>query len=199
VIPRLWPKETITCVASGPSLTPEDAARCRRYGRILAVNDGVRSAPWAEALYAAEEKWWTWNHNVFHYLPRYKFTVSRTAALKYQIGFVEPRQEAGLCVTPDAIAHGGHSGYGAVNVAFHLGGPPKRIVLLGYDMQTGPQGEHHFFGEHPDGSHLAYQARLRLWPALYETLHALGVELINATRSTALTCMPCIPLEELFP
>lgn len=194
MIPRLWPKETIVCVASGPSLTYADPARCRPHARILAVNDGVDRAPWADALYAAEEKWWTWNQGS---LPRYKFTVSEPAAMRYSLQFVKPQQEAGLCLDPDGIAHGGHSGYGAVNIAYHLGA--KRIVLLGYDMQPGPEGQHHFFGDHPDGSHLAYASRLKLWPALDAALHAQGVELFNATRQTALTCIPCVQLEDLFP
>ena len=164
---------------------------------MLAINDGVRAAPWADAIYAAEQKWWDWNKAALQYLPRLKVTCSPTAAMAHQLIYVEPRMEFGLCLDPGGIAHGGHSGYGGVNVARHLGA--KRIILLGYDMQPGPQGEHHFFGGHPDNTHLAYESRLRGWPRLYAALTDAGVELINATRETAITCVPRVPIEELFP
>ena len=196
MIPRLWPKETIVCIASGPSLTSADALRCRQKARVLTINDGVMAAPWAEAMYAAEHKWWDWKQNLLQYFPRLKVTCSKTAAKAHQLLYVEPTIEFGLSLDPSKIAHGGHSGYGGVNVAYHLGG--KRIVLLGYDMQPGPQGEHHFFGAHPDNTHLAYPSRLRGWPRLYEALTAQGVELLNATRETAITCVPRVKLEDLF-
>jgi hypothetical protein len=61
--------------------------------------------------------------------------------------------QPGLDLRPGWVRTGGHSGYTAINLAVHLGA--TRIVLLGYDMMASPQGAHHFFGAHPDGSPFA--------------------------------------------
>jgi hypothetical protein len=53
----------------------------------------------------------------------------------------------------------------------------------------------HFFGKHRDGSVPPFQACLRLFPTLVKPLAALGIPVINATRSTALTTFPCLPLD----
>jgi len=96
---------------------------------------------------------------------------------------------------PQGLRSGGHSGYAAVNLAAQLGA--TRIVLLGYDMQA-PNGQHHFFDKPASAMHLAYTGRLRVWPTLLAPLAAHGITLLNATRSTALTCIPCCPLEAAF-
>jgi hypothetical protein len=90
--------------------------------------------------------------------------------------------------TRTGLRTGSNSGYQAINLAVHLGA--ARIILLGYDMKGT-----HFFGKHRDGSVPPFQACLRLFPTLVKPLAALGIPVINATRSTALTTFPCLPLD----
>lgn len=200
-VPRLWPDSPIVCVASGPSLTVEDIARVAGRAKILAINDAIRLAHQADAHFAAG-LWWL-DHPEFAKAPTplFKFTISTLAANRYKgLDYVPTSGPTGLHESPDAVRDGGHSGYAAVNLAAHLAGP--RIVLLGYDMQESPQGEHHFKGAQHDGTHLAYPARLKVWPGLAAGLAERGIELVNATRATALTekwGVPCRPLEDLFP
>lgn len=95
---------------------------------------------------------------------------------------------------------GGNSGYQAVNLAFLFGA--TRIVLLGFDMQR-TDGKVHFFGIHPyhrteaDGPTASLLADwANKFNDLAADLKAEGVEVINASRSTALRCFERKDIEE---
>lgn len=106
--------------------------------------------------------------------------------------------EAGLCVRPGRINAGGNTGYQLPGLAF-IWGPPQRVVLLGYDMQLGPAGETHHHGSHKRLRNPT-AANLRDWAQRFVQLgidlHERGVEVINASRQTAITCFDRMPIEE---
>lgn len=115
----------------------------------------------------------------------------------------EARQSfTGQLVAPVAGIHGVcrakfpqqlNSGAGAIALAAQLGA--RRIVLLGYDAQkTG--GAAHWHEDHPAG--LGNAGSVGKWPRQFAELakSLAGVEIINASRETALTCWPRMTLEE---
>jgi hypothetical protein len=190
-VPRLWPGETVVCLASGPSLTQADVDACRGRARVIAIKDAIRLAPWADALYACDARWWKHHAQALTYTgPR--FALEAKAQEWAQV--LENTGELGLEVQPTGLRTGKNSGYQAINVAVHFGA--RRIVLLGYDMQP-DRNQHHWFGKHPY-SHVTppYDVFLRCFPSIVGPLRAMGVEVINATRSTALTCFPQRSLED---
>jgi hypothetical protein len=83
-----------------------------------------------------------------------------------------------------------------VNLAVLLGA--KRILLLGYDMKFGPNGERHWHKDHA-GRNPA-EAQLQEWREKFATmvpdLAKAGVEVINCSRDTALDMFPKLKLEE---
>lgn len=61
----IWRGQTVVCIATGPSLTPEQVALVERWRaaggcRAIAINDAYLYAPWADALYFADVRWWQW-------------------------------------------------------------------------------------------------------------------------------------------
>jgi hypothetical protein len=50
MLPRLCSSGTVVCLASGPSLVAEDVDYVRGKATVLAINDAIRLAPWAEAI-----------------------------------------------------------------------------------------------------------------------------------------------------
>lgn len=68
--------------------------------------------------------------------------------------------------------------------------------MLGYDCKHAADGKRHWHGDHPKG--LGNAGSVGKWPAQFrdvaQRLH--GVEIVNATRDTALTIWPQVPLEE---
>jgi len=183
-------------LATGPSLTQSDVNLVRgKVDGVIAISDAIRLAPWADVLYSCDGKWWKWPHNqewiTSHKGLKYglKDDVRKVSHLGVQ-GLKHTGRQ-GLELSPNGLRSGSNSGYQAINLAVHLGA--SRIVLLGYDMQG-----KHFFGDHPDRSKPPFSLCLSLFPELVKPLAEAGVEILNCTRKTAITCFRRVPLESIL-
>ena len=199
-IARRWPDATIVCVATGPTLTIEDLVAVRGRAPVVAVNDAIRLAPWADVLYSSDRGWWRYYAGVPDF-PGLKVGIGwkvGDASQMYRLPSVQILQHTGtdgLEVVPTGLRSGGHSGYAAINLAVHLGA--RRIVLLGYT--GGPvDGRTHFFGRHPSGLPESttenYATFRRAYATLVGPLSAAGVSVVNATPRSWITAFPCAPL-----
>lgn len=192
IVPRRWSGATVVCLASGPSLIPADVEATVALP-TLAISDTFRLAPHAGVLYAPDTVWWRWHPEA----------AQHPAPLKYGL-------HHGLKDHPDVqqlqfshgpgLSHGGmtlkgsHAGIQAINLALLLGA--TQILLLGYDMQPAPDGRQHFFGSHPNGSHVQYARRLADYDGIAEDLRKAGVTVLNASRRTAITTFPRMTLND---
>ncbi|MGQ4661340.1 hypothetical protein [Lysobacter sp. F6437] len=91
----------------------------------------------------------------------------------------------------------GNSGAGAVALARLAGA--SRVLLLGYDCQHSDTGKRHWHGDHPAGTAgNAAPKTVAKWPAQFQKLarYISGTEVINCSRTTALTVFPRATLEE---
>lgn len=196
-VPRCWPGATIVCIGSGPSLQQDDLLRVQRAAvRTLVINDALRLAPWAEVHYAPDDRWWGWHGDWAQRVGvPYQYTLSPRVALAWPpVQALNYRSGVQVSDDPGLLYTGGHAGFQAPQIARHFGA--ARIVLLGYDAQPDDNGRHHFFGDHPDGTHVPYAQWRAVYGVLHEELAARGVALVNASRSTAITAVPRVSLEE---
>jgi len=164
--------------------------------KLIAVNDAVRlTGKTADVLFASDSKWWKWFKDVEDGdLPHHLWSVDPEArTFRPSVHLVNYNGQEGLETHPSSIRTGGHSGYMAINMAVHFGA--KTIILLGYDLQR-TDGQHHFFGEHPDLNHLNYDIRRGVYQTLLAPLASLGIRIFNASRITALTHLPCCSLAD---
>lgn len=156
---------------------------------MVVVNDCWRLAPWADLLYACDHQWWAakrpqgdaWQGGLL-------VTQNDVAAARYGVARVVSHDGTGLCRTPWEINQGLNSGYQALNLTYHFG--VTKIVLLGYDMGPSAAGRTHWFGDHPPGMQVKspYTEFVKRFPALAEDLQAEGVDVVNCSTKTALTC-----------
>ncbi len=195
-VPALWPGETFVCIATGPSLTADDVNACRGRARVIAVNDAVRLAQWADVLYACDDRW------VSHYKGVPSFSgpkYSLTANTKKWPAWTKLHNDGvnGLCAEPTGLRTGRNSGYQAINLAVHLGA--TRILLLGYDMGR-HGGKGHFFGEHPKNwPPSPYHSFLDAFKTIEQPLKDRGIEVVNCSRRTALKTFPQMSLDLALP
>lgn len=194
VVPRLFPDSTIVCLASGPSLTPEDVAYCRRKAPVIAVNETHQLAPWADVLYACDAKFW----QAYEGVPEFagiKFALQKPAGMWPRVTVLDNTGDHGIETDPSGVRNGRNSGYQAINVAIHLGA--RRVLLLGYDMQMSGT-RRHWFGSRPNklNEDSPYQTFLMAFASMVAPLKALGVEVINCTRGGALQCFPRMALRD---
>lgn len=189
-VPKLWPDSTIVVIGGGPSLTPEDVAACRGQ-HVIAIKEAYLLAPWADVLYACEAKWWK------HYGGAPTFTGLKYTMEPVPFADVQPLANTGaegLELDPSGLRHGYNSGYQAINLTVHLGA--KRIVLLGFDMSAGPNGQN-WFGPHPNHSQGSpYPIFRQMLHTLVDPLKELGIDVLNASRFTLLNAFPRVTLEE---
>lgn len=196
-VPRLCPGGTVVCLGGGPSLTPEDVDACRGKVTAIAVNDAWRLAPWADALIASDAAWW----HVHKGVPTFaglKFSVSPEAAKWPGVQILRNTGHEGLELDPTGLRTGRNTGAAAINLAVHFGA--TRVLLLGYDMEAKNEARSHWFGAHPlplrGGS--PYPLFRQMCQAMVAPLKAAGVEVVNCSRNTALTCFPRRPLAEVL-
>lgn len=173
-----------------------DADAVRGRGVVVAINNTVLLAPWADVLYAGDASWWR------QYASAVKSFRGRRVGLAMtgQHPDVEKlifRMGSGLGLK--RINHGNNSGFQAINFAYLEGA--RRIVLLGYDMQH-HEGRHHWHEDHPAGMGNFNPGMPELclpkFTPLAADLAERGVEVINATRRTALTCFKRMPLADVL-
>lgn len=163
------------------------------------VNATFKMAPWADALYAADFRFWEVYIDKIRAGFRGEFwTVSEMARAKYGTYWMRCGREPGFSTEADTINGGGNSGYQAVHLAATFGA--ARILLLGFDMQrTG--GKAHWHGNHegrlPNG--VGFPGWIRNFAALARDLKARGVEVVNCSRETALACFPRATIDEALP
>ncbi|MEO8101338.1 MAG: hypothetical protein ABI790_02360 [Betaproteobacteria bacterium] len=146
-------------------------------------------------LYAQDARWWA----VYAAEAARGFAGERwtaAPALKGLINWVEVIDAPGLSTNAARIHSGLHSGYQAIGLAYLWGA--SRIILLGYDLQRGAAGESHFHGDHAGGlpnlGTMGEWAR-RMVP-LAQDLRRRGVEVVNASRRSAITCFERAPIEK---
>jgi hypothetical protein len=202
-IEPIWQGNAAIVAASGPSLTEEAAERCRRAylagtHRVIAVSDAWKLMRWADAVYSCDRGWWDLHQPDFdghkwssHHVPD---NDKRAAASRHGLNLVRGAPGNGFSFAPDHIHYGRNSGFQAVNLALLFGA--VRIVLVGFDMRL-VAGRSHFFGEHPAGLRrtLNYQNFIKAFEAAASSLPA-GVEILNATPGSALTCFPTVNLDQ---
>lgn len=182
--------KTTVCIAGGASLTPADVDYCRGRARVVVVNNGYVLAPWADALYAADMNWW-WTHaDALQGFRGEKWTCDVEVAKHY----------GATCFPLQGMLKkgGGNGGFQALEIAAR---DAKRVILLGYDM--GETGCGHWHADHdaPLGNPLphVFQHWLAAFSDAAHTWRARGVEIINCTRASALTCFPRAALEDALP
>ena len=147
--------------------------------KAIVTNTTFRRCPWASILYAYDRNWWK------QYIKEVREVFSGDK-------FCESPHLVQRDIRSSRLIQGfhafGNSGASAVALAIALGS--RRIVMLGYDCEIAEDGRTHWHGNHPEG--LQNCDSIGRWPSKFERLSryaaSKGATVLNATRSTALTC-----------
>jgi hypothetical protein len=185
-ISREWHGQTAAIFASGPSMTAEVAERCRGLRTIAINNQSMDCAPWADIIYGSDAKWWRHYLPVIIDLPGRKISVQIGSPIQ-GVDYLRASKE--VCDTrPTFLSTGANSGYAALCLAVKLGA--ARVLLYGYDMA--PRNGRYRRHDYP--ANLNSKPRFAEWIPRYRTLalelKRRGVDVINCTPGSALTCFP---------
>lgn len=192
-----WRGETCALIGAGSSATKEAVDRLRGRCRVLVVNTSYKLVPWADALYAADARWWDW-HGGAKEFRGLKITQDKGAAEKYRLRCVSLVQsgrdlDAIIIDRPGLLGHGRDGGFQALNLIVQFGA--RRIPMLGIDC-CGDR----WHGDHPEGRKVPLPKEFELRRAIYDAqasrLTSLGVEVVNCSAISALTGYPRLSVEE---
>lgn len=140
-------------------------------------------------LYACDAAWW------IEYFPELArafhgqemWTISRNVADMFKLDFVFGAAAPGLPKHKKHIHTGLNGGYQAISLA-HMWGCSK-LILLGYDFQRS-KGRVHWHTDHPKklGNGGRFHEWVREMGKLAIDAKSYGLDIVNCSRSTALTC-----------
>lgn len=188
-INREWEGQTAAVFASGPSMSAALAEQCRELRTIAINNQAIDCAPWADVIYGSDAKWWR------HYMPAVSGLPGRKISVEIGqpirgIEYLRPSSRI-FDDRPCYLSTGANSGYAALCLACKLGA--KRVLLYGFDM--GPRNGRMRRHDYP--AHLNSRPRFADWIPRFQSLapqlSRRGVEVINCTPGSALSCFPFQP------
>lgn len=197
-----WQNETVAILASGPSLTPDAAFYARnRADRVIAINESWQLCRDADVLYAADSAWWNKRGPDPVWFKGERWSCD--------MGWHGKPAPAGITLVPckpgsaitltGPISTGSNSSFQAMHLAIRWGA--KKIVFLGLDMTADNGG--HWHRDHGPGlrntEERTYQNFRRAFETAAPEIAALGVEVVNASPTSALNCFPKIPLWRALP
>lgn len=206
-----WERGATTIIASGPSLTLSDVQYAfYRSEHVIVINSSWRICPQADLLYGADRAWWA--------DPRTAPAADEFAGERWtcSIGFGtppnwaegEPQKRGIKCIDAISdqrlvslnsalIATGSNSSFQAMNLAVLFGS--RKIVFLGLDLSSNEAGETHHHNYPPEfvrTTAVGYESMMRAFNAAAPQLERIGVEVINASRRSALRCFPRMAIED---
>lgn len=191
---------TIICVGSGPSLVKADVKACENKGlSLMVVNSAFQFATAPTYHYAGDTKWWQRNYAYTQHSSR-KFSIQCNARDKGHPDVEQMQRGEAECFGMQwpKLCTGYNSGFQAINLTYSLG--YTRIILIGFDMKFGVNGEKHCHPDHPDHNPLDTTVGkwIRAFNRTAPIMEKLGLKVINVTRDTDLDCFPKTSLEELL-
>lgn len=177
------------CIASGPSLTAEDVEKVRVWRQsspdrfVIVANTSFRIAPWADAMYAMDDKFWA----------HYGAEIAATFPGKRICQFT--RNTNGLAERMHGKGFMPHGNSGAAIMAYCAASRFDVIYMLGYDCSR-DKGRNHWHEDHPKG--LGNCGSILRWPKQFENVRRYyrDANFINLSRRTALDMFPRMTLED---
>jgi hypothetical protein len=195
VIEPAWAGQTVVVIGAGASLSTKQIrhvalAKLEGRCRVIAINDAVFAAWFSDHLHACDGKWFCWHIQRIQHFTGIKTTLDETVLNGWNVGLLKNTGEDGFDPDPGCVRSGNNGGYQGIHIAMHAGA--KRILLLGFDMQGG-----HFFGAHSDERKLCDHATVMIphFPTLIPAAAERGIEILNCTPGSALTCFPMADIE----
>lgn len=166
-MPSLPTPETVTILAGGYSAR---AFLDRLEGFVIGVNDaGIRAK--TDAIISMDRLWAEnrWGELLALRRPTWlrRHPPLPDGGPDWLQVFACDHTSTTLSLEP-GVLNGTHSGFCALNLAFHM--RPKRLILVGMDMEKGPNGEHHWFPPYPWAPNGATTSgKFKVWSDQFQT------------------------------
>jgi hypothetical protein len=203
-----WAGQTCFIIGGGPSLLGFDFERLRGKGRIIVINKGYMSVPFADVLFFmdhasfyAKIKRGTFGQEAitaWAEFPGLKVFLNLMGRKVEDAYSIKSLGQKGLSSSIECgLFHGNNSGYGAIGLAVCLGANP--IYLLGYDCKF-KNGVSHWHGGYN------YRQPESIFRSFKDDIDSLGkliaakgtTRIVNLNPDSALTSFPKSTIEKVL-
>src|SRR5262245_11257470 len=194
-----WQGRYVAVVAGGPSIKRSEIDLLKGRLPVVVINESFQLAPWADALYSCDHNWWAKRHHAVTGFAGLKITPDSHAAQTFgdlkRLKFRDERPgnpiKYLLMDEWGEVGTGQNSGFQVINWLAQLA--VKGIMLLGFDF-CAINDKLHWHGRHADRLNNPTQAMFVAWKIWMENaapkLRALGIEVINTSMFSAISCFP---------
>jgi hypothetical protein len=192
-----WQGRYVAVVAGGPSIKRSEVDSLKGRLPVVVINESHQLAPWADALYSCDHKWWEMRHHAIKDFTGLKITPDDVAVkmfpnlkqLKFRVDAPGSVAKPLLLDEWGEIGSGQNSGFQVINwlAQIHV----KGIMLLGFDFcMIGDKL--HWHGRHGDRLNNPLPHTFVAWRQWMENaapkLKELGIEVINCSMYSAIGC-----------
>lgn len=190
-----WRGQAVYLIGGGPSLAGFDFERLHGKGIVVAVNDAMFHAPFANAVFTIDTVWLRRRVAALQ-----GFAGEKIAALPdnwrrhVPAGVIALRRINAPGLSPDmgAIYTGGNSGHGALGMSLMRGA--AEVYLLGFDMDRAG----HFHGGYEWDCRFG-AADYPVWAGMFSMIAGQSAgRVFNCNRKSAIRCFPFADIDEVL-
>lgn len=196
-----WRGEAAAIIASGMSTKKANVGLLKGRCRVIAIKQNHEIAPFADVVYGCDGPWWRSVQGLKKFNGLKLSWENGVCNSEFGIQKVEidsATSDRMLFDKVGLVGAGGNSGFQALNLAIQFGA--NRILLVGFDAQ-GTYGNEHWYGRNtamgmnnPDENN--YRRWRRAFGEVSGEIAARGVEVINTSLDSAITCFKKQSIEE---
>lgn len=192
-----WQGQYVAVIGGGASIKRSDVDLLRGRLRVVTINESHQLAPWADALYSCDGKWWKLRRAEWQKFPGMKITADDVAVKEFselrKLRFkpTEPGNYVRHLLLDEwgEIGTGQGSGFQVINWLAQL--TVKGIALLGFDGCI-VDNKVHWHGSHPMELNNPDNSTFVAWKRWLENaapkLSDLGIEVINCSMKSTVGC-----------
>lgn len=193
-----WEGQYVAVIGGGNSVKRNEVESLQGRLRVVVINESWQLAPWADALYACDTKWWALRYASLKF-SGLKISQDGVACATYKdikrirLRETVPGQPIKYWLMDEwgVVGSGQGSGFQCVNWLAQLA--VKGIMLIGFDGCT-VNGKIHWHGRHPDQLNNPDNSVFMGWKTWFDNaapkLQALGIEVVNCSMVSTLGCFP---------
>lgn len=172
---------------------------------IIGINAAFRLGRWVDIMFFGDGHYYFNNKQDLDAFPNLRVTCNSNVnkptlpQIKYT-----PRDGThlfGLTEKKNMVSWNKNSGACAISLAHKLGA--KRIILLGFDMMTSPNGQQHWHGEYPSSlkprrpEQLPFKTHLQAFGPISRDAERYGIEILLVGKS-AITEIRKVELKDVL-
>lgn len=230
-MPRIWEGGDVWILGGGPSVTeqfgipdqvvsdvlqgvlPPSAYSPYMRGlhdkHVIGINVSYLIGEWIDMVFFGDSKFFLPHKERLAAWPGLKVACHHSIRSLSWVKFLErdPAHPRGISSNPKMISWNCNSGASAISVAANAGA--KRIILLGFDMTRGAEGDQHWHSLYRTSprqtgvkalpsKHDPFHRHLLGFPQIAKDAKARGIEILNCSPISAIKEFPKVNVKDLL-